>query len=102
MQRKETILSQKLTNENAFKIILVDDSEKNDIFFVKSTFSVLLKFIKMLKIGDKSILKPKLLKKVDATLSSLIFFVIKTNSKNPIECEGKNIILFKNKHFIIN
>lgn len=81
------------SNENAFQIIKVDENEKQEILFVASVYSTLLRFINVIKANKKELLSNELVKKVTKALSSMIFFVIKTESAedqliDPVECEG--------------
>ncbi|KAL4466941.1 hypothetical protein ABPG74_010538 [Tetrahymena malaccensis] len=78
------------TEENAFQVIKLTEEEKQDILYVNSSLNVLHKFLQKLRnVPYKEPLpKKEYIKKVGQILSDLVLFVVKTESKNPLECEG--------------
>ncbi|KAL4510112.1 hypothetical protein ABPG72_010305 [Tetrahymena utriculariae] len=85
-----TCIDKGSTEENAFQVIKLTEEEKQDILYVNSSLNVLHKFLQKLRnVPYKEPLpKKEYIKKVGQILSDLVLFVVKTESKNPLECEG--------------
>ncbi|EAR96945.2 cation channel family protein (macronuclear) [Tetrahymena thermophila SB210] len=78
------------TEENAFQVIKLTEEEKQNILYVNSSLNILHKFLQKLRNVPyrEPLPKKEYIKKVGQILSDLVLFVVKTESKNPLECEG--------------
>lgn len=77
--------------------------EKQYILTVYSAFPILLRFMNILKCGDKKLLNIDFLKKVLKTLIQLFYFIVNVKEKHlinedidPFVYEGNLIIIKKN------
>lgn len=80
------------TNENTYKIVRLTEEEQRNILFVNSAYDILVRFINIIKNSSKEAMTSKILKNTSNTLVALIFFVVKTENEDPIECEGIPLI----------
>lgn len=80
------------TNENTYKIVRLTEEEKRNLLFVNSAYDILVRFINIIKNNSKEAMTNKILKNTSNTLVALIFFVVKTENDDPIECEGIPLI----------
>ena len=81
------------SDENAFSVFKISDEEKSDILFISSTYPILQRFVMILRSGQKiDQLGQELIRRTAQVLQSLIFFVVKTDNTDPIECEGISLV----------
>ena len=73
---------------NAFQVLRVNENERKDIYYVECGIGALKKMVNVMRSGRKEKLTQGLKRKVRRILSNLIFFVIETESTDPIQCEG--------------
>lgn len=72
----------------AFVVQRVSQEIKDDLMLVSSGIPMLLKCADRIRSKEKDIYKSQMLKQVIRTLSTLILSTVKTDSENPIECDG--------------
>ena len=88
ISRQWVELRSEALDQNAFQVLRISESERNDIYYVETGVGILSKFMNVLKSGRKEKLTHGLKRKVRKVLTNFIFFVVETESNDPIECEG--------------
>ena len=81
-------LSPKAANKDAFLISVVSENEVKDLLFVQTVGGNLYTFSKYLRSKKFNEITQDMYSKVIENLSKLIFFVTKTESTDPVRCEG--------------
>ena len=75
-----------ISEQHAFVIRKVDEDTKRDLLYIMSAMPIFTQFIEKAKSGEAP--GKDLVKKVIICITDLIFFVIKTDSNDPLTCEG--------------
>ena len=81
-------LNPRAANKDAFLISLVNENEVKDLLFVQTVGTQLYTFTKYLRAKRINDITPDMYTKAITNLSKLIFFVTKTESTDPVRCEG--------------
>ena len=81
-------LNAKAANEDAFLITIVNENEVKELLFVSTVGTQLYNFTKYLRSKRINEITQDMYAKAIENLSKLIFFVTKTESTDPVRCEG--------------
>lgn len=90
-ERQGLIRKNDYHESNAFIIEKVPDKEKKETLYVYSAIPILQKIAQIYKSDSAAEMKPAFIKRVQGTLSSLIFFVLDIENdghKDPITVDG--------------